>query len=174
MAFDMFSFQFLEERTKWQSATSKAVFLTPVNLQIAMSFDRFRAVCYPLSYQVQKGKGYEKLIIGMSVACGLLCGYYYAVHLCVINGEIFNCIESKEFKFNYRGVMAIWIFVSTFSMLFFNGSIIYIIYKRVSSKRIPIDIIFTMKFWFSYINDLFVNSRHSREVTMRKKSRSQC
>lgn len=50
------------------------IFILPINFQVALSVDRFWAVCYPLSFHVHKDSGHKKWIILFCIALAGLIG----------------------------------------------------------------------------------------------------
>lgn len=113
-----------------------AVFLMLINLQVGLSYDRFWAVCYPISYFVRKNSS-KKIVITSCIVLGLVCGLYYVFHECVhvIRSDVsfLQCDPTLQFNLDYKGFFSVWATIASALIITFNGTILFTTLRRVSS-----------------------------------------
>lgn len=112
------------------------VFILPINLQVALSVDRFWAVCFPLSYHINKNSKYKKWIIWLCVL------------IAVFVGTVPIALKTEYDGINHA--FSTWALVSTATIIVLYGFILRSLKNYVSRLQI-----------FKLIKTFISSSEHS-------------
>lgn len=97
---------------------------------MALSADRFWAICYPFSYILHKGTAYKKWVVLACTGHGLTCGLVYAFQQCFQNVIELKCSWSLQYNLTYKAFFSSWTVVCLSLIIFLNSSIICSSLKR--------------------------------------------
>lgn len=113
----------------WMASVMLVMFTTTINLQTALSLDRYLAVCHPLTYFVHKGSGYKKRIIFACVFIGTSFGLWPALGW---NSGImkYGCYVMDVLSSSYSLFLTTWSLACTITIIVFH----VLIYKSLKEN----------------------------------------
>lgn len=158
--FDLFISFILQAKTPgipnsfWRFSISHTFFAVQINLQLLLSFDRFWAICFPISYFLQKTP--RRKILGV-LACITICicfGLFSGIYICAIhpiydprnNNTLTSCTNYKEYKAFLKELFSGYMTTAMLIIISLNGFIIHTVIKRVSMSHrryVPSSLIFS-------------------------------
>lgn len=120
------------------TCTSVFLCMTAIISLIAVTVDRYRAICHPIAYRSATGTFSTKCIVGLCYALGLLIGFLPALGW---RNEEFNgkCFILTTMPFDYILLCTVFTCFGTISvMLVLYGCILYTVCKLVSFKFVDL------------------------------------
>jgi len=114
-----------------------------VNLQVALSLDRFWAVRFPISYFQSKVYGYKKWTILICVLLGFSIGSLHSFGLGDCIDEDDEVIDASKCGMdnigaNHQIIFGAWILTSTLTIIVLNGIILAALMQRVSHIELDV------------------------------------
>lgn len=110
----------------WMMSLVIVMFGVTINLLVALSVDRYWAICHPMSYFVVKNAGFKKWIIVSCVALGVVLGSLPALGWS--NSSIYSCYVVDVLSFGFMFLCCLWTLGSTLLIIILYG----LIYKEIS------------------------------------------
>lgn len=113
----------------WMASIMLVMFTTIINLQTALSVDRYYAVCHPLTYFVNKESGYRKRIILACAFLGIMFGLWPALGW---NSGImkYGCYVMDVLSSSYSLFLTTWSLGCTTTIIVFH----VLIYKSIKEN----------------------------------------
>lgn len=113
----------------WMASIMLVMFTTTINLQTALSVDRYFAVCHPLTYFVNKESGYRKRIIFACCFVGTTFGLFPALGW-NSNTMQFGCYVMDVLHPSYSLFLTSWSLSCTTTIILFHA----LIYKSIKQN----------------------------------------
>lgn len=113
----------------FQTSSIFVMFMTLINLQVALSVDRYVAVCHPIKYFVYRASGHKKWVVLGCVVIGIFVGMM-SILPCFRDDQLCEKFKFFSLDHEFRIFFAVWAIILATLIVSFNSRTLFQVMKR--------------------------------------------